>query len=314
MFSIIIPVYNVAPFIIRCLDSILRQDCKNWEAILVDDGSTDDSGAICDRYAALDNRFRVFHKQNGGVSSARNVGLEQARGEWIWYVDPDDWISDIALSSLTSVVEGYKCDTVFFGIEYYDETNVLIGLENRESIFDKSKNETIILGDYPPPNYLLRREIIENYHLRFSEGVPTGEDLEFQYKYLMLCQTPISINKRLYCCLIRQGSAMRNPRTLDNMAKYSPVILEHLVTFIADNGISEDPWLAARLNRTFKSVMSSNCTIDKYREGLQHRLRAADKKLKDLCFRDYSDFVVKIGVRELRIYFWALKLRKFIKR
>ena len=89
-FSIIIPVYNVAPYLRECLDSVLKQTFADWEAICVDDGSTDESGAILDEYAAKDKRFRAVHKRNGGEGSARNAGIDLAKGEWICYIDSDD--------------------------------------------------------------------------------------------------------------------------------------------------------------------------------------------------------------------------------
>ena len=92
----------------------MSQRFERWEAVLVDDGSSDESGKICDEYAAHDSRFKVFHKANGGVSTARNMGLDHASGEWIWYVDPDDWIADDALEILSKAVDAYPCDTVFF--------------------------------------------------------------------------------------------------------------------------------------------------------------------------------------------------------
>ena len=90
--SVIVPVYNVEKFIKRCLDSIINQTTKDLEIILVNDGSTDNSGKICDEYAKLDNRITVIHKENGGISSARNIGLDVATGEWIAFVDSDDYI------------------------------------------------------------------------------------------------------------------------------------------------------------------------------------------------------------------------------
>lgn len=90
--SIICPVYNAQKFIKKCLNSIVQQTFKDWELILVDDGSPDDSGVICDEYAATDERIKVIHKKNGGVSSARQSGLEAASGEYVIHVDPDDWI------------------------------------------------------------------------------------------------------------------------------------------------------------------------------------------------------------------------------
>ena len=92
--SIIVPVYNVEQYLRRCIDSILNQSFADFELLLIDDGSKDKSGAICDEYAAKDSRIRVFHKENGGVSSARNIGLENARGEWLSFIDGDDVITE----------------------------------------------------------------------------------------------------------------------------------------------------------------------------------------------------------------------------
>ena len=89
--SVIVPVYNTAKYLHRCLDSILQQSFKDFEVLLVDDGSTDNSGEICDEYAAKDSRVRVFHKENGGVASAREIGIENAVGLYSIHVDSDDW-------------------------------------------------------------------------------------------------------------------------------------------------------------------------------------------------------------------------------
>lgn len=314
LISLIIPVYNVEKYFAKCLDSVLVQQFLLWEALLVDDGSTDRSGIICDEYAAKDTRFRVFHKSNGGVSSARNVGLDNARGEWIWFVDPDDWIADNAISILAHTVNGKSCDTVFFGIEYFDENGILIGKEIRERLLNTAKDHTIALEDYPPQNYLAKRQIIEDFNLRFSEGVATGEDLEFQYKYFMMCQNPVSIDKCLYGCLRRQGSAMRSPQTKVNMAKDSPRILHNLVEFILKHDITESAWLAARLNRTFKAVMSSNYTVCKYRAGVQSCIRDAAKKLRGAGFCLYEDTAIKIGVFNVRLYYMFQTFRRLLRR
>ena len=91
--SVIVPIYNVEPYLHRCVDSLLLQTYQDFELILIDDGSTDNCGMICDEYAALDDRIRVIHKLNGGLSDARNVGLEIATGEYIAFVDSDDWVA-----------------------------------------------------------------------------------------------------------------------------------------------------------------------------------------------------------------------------
>ena len=102
MVSCIIPVYNTQKYLPRCIESVLAQTFVDWEMLLIDDGSTDASGSICDEYAAKDERIRVFHKENGGISSARNLGLNYAQGEWIFFVDSDDSLPKTSLESLLS--------------------------------------------------------------------------------------------------------------------------------------------------------------------------------------------------------------------
>lgn len=100
MISIVVPVYNVEKYLKKCLDSVISSSYKDWECILVDDGSKDNSGLICDEYVKKDSRFRVIHKQNGGLSSARNAGMEVAKGKWLMFIDSDDFISPHRIQSL----------------------------------------------------------------------------------------------------------------------------------------------------------------------------------------------------------------------
>lgn len=119
--SVVVPVYNVSSYLEQCLDSVVNQTYKNLEIILVDDGSTDDSGAICDRYAEKDSRIQVIHKENGGLSSARNVGLERITGEWALFIDSDDWIE---LNTLELLFEqkDERSEIVEFGLMWYIQT------------------------------------------------------------------------------------------------------------------------------------------------------------------------------------------------
>ena len=110
--SIIIPIYNVEPYLRCCLNSILVQTFPSWEAVLVDDGSKDNCGKICDEYAAMDSRFRVIHKENGGLTSARNSGLAMASGEWVMHLDGDDWIEPEMLELLLRKGEETGADIV----------------------------------------------------------------------------------------------------------------------------------------------------------------------------------------------------------
>ena len=114
MISVIIPVYNVEKFLAECVDSVLAQTYTDWEAILVDDGATDASGAMCDAYAAKDPRIRVIHRENGGLSAARNTGLKAARGEYVYFLDSDDYIEPDTLALLLETAEREQADVVFF--------------------------------------------------------------------------------------------------------------------------------------------------------------------------------------------------------
>lgn len=113
--SVIVPVYNVETYLNRCIDSIINQTYKNLEIILVDDGSTDKSGKICDKYAAIDSRIKVIHKKNGGLVSARKYGVMNATGDYITDVDSDDWIENQAFSYMIEKLSQYNPDMLVLG-------------------------------------------------------------------------------------------------------------------------------------------------------------------------------------------------------
>ena len=115
LISVIVPVYNVEQYLPKCIDSILAQTYENLEIILVEDGTKDSSGVICDEYAAKDARIRVIHKENGGLSSARNAGMEIARGEYFGFVDSDDWIEPEMYENLMALAQKYDADVFVKG-------------------------------------------------------------------------------------------------------------------------------------------------------------------------------------------------------
>lgn len=115
LISVVVPIYNVENYIKKCVDSILSQTYKNLEIILVDDGSPDNCPQICDEYAQKDSRIKVIHKENGGVSSARNIGMENARGKWIAFIDADDWIEEKYFEKMLDRVKTNDADIVLCG-------------------------------------------------------------------------------------------------------------------------------------------------------------------------------------------------------
>ena len=125
-FSIMVPVYNVEKYIRECIESVLNQTYDDFELILVDDGSKDDSGKICDEYASRDNRIIVIHKENGGLISARRAAIKVAQGEYCLFLDSDDYLAHTTLDVLSGKIISYNCDCVYFGYIYVDENSNFI--------------------------------------------------------------------------------------------------------------------------------------------------------------------------------------------
>lgn len=197
--SIIVPVYNAEAYLSDCIDSILSQSLAAFEILLIDDGSTDKSGNIIGKYAKIDNRIRTFAKENGGVSSARNVGLENAKGKWITFVDADDILQPDALLHLVSLVGTSETD---LGIAGYDCINELMevissSLDNKESVKVVSKDNGITLlyenrfWQWFICSKIFKSAIIKHGNIKFDENVFFGEDRLFIMKYVCAMQGEI---------------------------------------------------------------------------------------------------------------------------
>jgi glycosyltransferase involved in cell wall biosynthesis len=187
LISIIVPIYNTECFIRKCIDSIINQTYKNFELILVNDGSTDNSGLICDEYAKKDNRIKVFYKQNGGVSSARNLGLRNCIGKWVTFIDSDDFISLNYLTNLLSNISGEQI--VLSGYKSYNKSGRLIMQSEYKTVSFSVSTKQIYLLDslllYGTPwGKLFRNEIIQANHIRFDERLSLHEDHLFFFTYL----------------------------------------------------------------------------------------------------------------------------------
>ena len=187
MVSIIVPVYNVEQYLRECVDSVLNQTYSDIEIILVDDGSTDQSGNICDEYAEMDSRIKVIHKKNEGVSAARNTGIETASGERIIFVDSDDCIHPRLLESYRELDD----DSVTLLCDYTTDMEewkrfFLNDFQEHMEFVARKKFMKLFYKDYmnPPFNKYFRADIIREHQIRFPEDMSLGEDLIFNMKYL----------------------------------------------------------------------------------------------------------------------------------
>lgn len=215
--SIIIPVYNCEKYLHRCLDSILVQTFRDWECILIDDGSTDLSGKILDDYTEKDQRFIVFHKVNGGVSSARNIGLDVSTGEYVTFMDADDlWTSPLCLEESIAKAIKTNVDIVRFDYKAIDEKdNVLFSSElikyrepfSNQIIPNDLFFSQIVRGEFFCPLLLIRKTVIGD--IRFNVGQVFLEDMDFIARLMFKVNSCYYIPKDYYAYRKSSNSAYR---------------------------------------------------------------------------------------------------------
>ncbi|MDP4142966.1 MAG: glycosyltransferase [Bacillota bacterium] len=211
--SIIVPVYNVEKYIHRCIDSILEQTFTDFELILVDDGSLDNSGRICNGYAGFDSRIKVIHKKNGGLSSARNAGLDIAQGEYIGFVDSDDWIEKDMYESLYNAMLKYDADVTICG-RFVVKRDEITAISDSEEVQVFNRFEALyelILDDINKINNfawdkLYKKELFKD--IRFPEG-RYFEDIFTAYKILLAANKIVHIKSPKYYYFQREDSICR---------------------------------------------------------------------------------------------------------
>ena len=317
--SIIVPVYNVEQYLHDCLDSILQIKSISWEAILIDDGSTDSSGCICDKYAAVESRFRVIHQSNAGVSAARNAGLIIARGEWIWFVDSDDIINPIPESVSFKRIE--KADYVLFDKRDFIDVQSVTGKSQPTILFyDEgiSKNDFLCKYIcYHHQQIFYRKDTLydgKSLRLSFSEGIRVGEDLEFQYKYLTLCKHPIKLNAILYNYRLREGSATQDNYREKNVADL-PKVLDNLLKWFSEGSVKPEPWIENRIYLIFQNLLYSASLLKIVdRQNLQIRVRTLLKSYGKCGFLFTNNVKMQIAFFSIRLYSALNKIYLQIKK
>ena len=220
LISIIVPVYNVEQYLEKCVDSIINQKYKNLEIILVDDGATDSSGKLCDELAKIDNRIKVYHKENGGLSDARNYGVERATGDYIGFVDSDDYIDSEMYEELYEAIKKENVDVV--------ECNLKIIYPDRVELFTEQKYYNVYTKQEYLEEYLKIEKIFGSACVRLIKSdiakklkFPVGklyEDTYYAYDLIEKVDRYVIMNNPYYNYLMRENSitnAKFNPRILD---------------------------------------------------------------------------------------------------
>lgn len=261
LLSIIVPVYNVEKYIRNCLDSILAQDFTNYEVILVDDGSTDNSGMICDQYASDNSSFKCIHKPNGGLPSARKCGYKASQGEYVAFVDSDDWIAPDMYSKMCQALSDTQADIVLC-----DYTAVMPDREELctthflPGFYDKNRLETEV---YPfmiysgtfykygiAPNFwnkIFRRELLQSHLFQVPDDVVNGEDVLATYSCILEASSIYIINKSLYYYRSNADSLSRRTMPVTRLSENHKMFQ----TFLDVINVSSYPYMQKQLDYFF---------------------------------------------------------------
>lgn len=255
MISVIVPIYKVEKYLNQCIESLIHQTYKDLEIILVDDGSPDKCGEICDEYALNDTRIKVIHQKNSGVAAARNAGLRKATGEYIAFVDSDDWIKPEMFEVLKNYLELYEKDLAICGYECYNEEGVL---DDKRSISTGepelvSRKDIIMRGtdiagssNLTVWGRLFKAEIMQG--LFFHEDLCYSDDIRFYFDYLLRINSAVYIHEAFYCFRQRAGSITHGGSKIKNIAdsfktheyiyenvKQDPELKDHYQAYMLDN-------------------------------------------------------------------------------
>lgn len=217
MVSIIVPVYNAERYLEKCVESVLKQTMKDYQLILVDDGSTDKSAALCDAFAAQDSRVTVIHQKNAGVSVARNVGMNAATGEWICFLDADDTILPQLLERTTAVGRDSGAQLVLFDPYVYEGDRITV-----DSMPFFTESTLISRKDITPEmlrfmagtvwRVLYSRQLLQDNGLRFEVTLPLSEDRLFNIEAMGCCESLYYLREPLYNYMILSNSSVRKYR------------------------------------------------------------------------------------------------------
>lgn len=271
-FSILLPVYNVEKYLNKCLDSILSQQFDDYEVILIDDGSTDNSGSICDEYASKDERFIVHHKNNEGLLCARRDAIKMAKGKYILFLDSDDYWADDVLTSVHDVIVQHQCDLVIFSNYSAFENSIVPGnfIYNNLTVFeDPHKKELYdLMLTTDSVNALWRKAVkrsivdVENDYREFR-GVSLGEDLLQSAIYLINAEKIVYFPKHLYYYRRHTGMTSRvKPSYLNQITQSRSHITKLLQTTDYDLTESIDKQYCNYLDYIAKIII--NCIQNGY--------------------------------------------------
>ena len=315
--SIIVPVYNVEPFLRPCLDSILSQTISDWECVLVDDGSKDNSGQICDEYAGRDNRFVVVHKQNEGVAKARITAFEHSHGELITFIDSDDTVLPLYLEKLSRPILEENADMVSCDFNAVRDdiikkarkkrSGIFVGEEIKDFVCNSFLYDTIV-RDYGIACFLWTKMVRREY---IQEGLKQGEGFWFAEDQIALLQMLLQIKKlvilpdNLYNYVLHEGQVTHRYEwgIWDNIIRMLSKVQELTHGLPVKAGLRKRTWLHIKRTIDLK-MLSKDMAKDTF-------IRHLSQMRETPYMKEYfSHLTTGFGKKDLKIY-WLLKLRLY---
>lgn len=297
-YSIIIPVYNAEGTLRRCLDSLVKQAFSDYELLLINDGSTDGSDAICREYAERYPQIRYFAKENGGVSSARNLGLEQAKGEYVLFVDSDDYVSENYFSVISGALERATADLLMFGYCNFggvpSEWDTGVFYEDSETGIAERVSSAVRQYLFSSLwSKAFKRWIIEQHNIRFANDLAIGEDLAFIFTYAMHIRSIGSIRNHLYNVDVSDGNSLSR--------KARPYLTEQLMEvnrrMYAAYCATEHSPEAAQCYETALSWMAYRSVYSSCKELLKFNYSAKQRRreIRNICKLYRAERVRPVG-------------------
>ncbi len=326
--SIIVPVYNVDKWLSRCIDSILTQRFQDFELILVNDNSADQSGAICDSYAQKDHRIIVMHhEKNGGVSNARNTGLKIAQGTYVGFVDPDDWIApEMYFEMISKIKTDSEIDLVC--VKYDSYTEKMTCTSHPKTILDNTSLDNVSFVDYlldiPSPisvhvwNKLFKREKIQN---TFDVKYKNAEDIKFLFEYVTECRKISFLNNELYHYFKRNVSASRNScapvgddssvwNDIFQMIRNTPKLYhfsDKMIVFLLDNCLRNIKRTLLKSEKERIFIIYKNIIKKHFKDILLNRRAGIKQKIFILSYWGFFNSLIKL--QKCTQYFFTIFYR-----
>lgn len=321
LFSIIIPVYNKEAYLEKCIESIVVQDTGNYEVLLINDGSKDKSGEICDNYSKRHSQIKVFHQKNQGVSAARNTGLNNASGEWIMFVDADDWVEPWILEDLDSQLKSLQAVDL---IRCYPNKINLKGVASSPDLPDQvvlyKRDDFLKRGLLPGlvSSVIVTKKLVDKYNLRFNNDLGFQEDSEFNFRCVINSERILLYNKAFYNYFVNDDSTTSNL----NFKKISDFLTSfQMMQAYAGNekSIEVKRQLKRSLNNSIRmftiesaaNYVHSDIQAAKVRNALYQFLKKEDVKIREI--HPYIQGLIVLALIHIGILFLIKKLIAYLK-